>query len=67
MLKSIMKLHYDCPAKEDILVFLTGQEEIETCQEQLEERKKKLGSKIKELVIGTYYFNISPPLFHSAF
>ena len=36
----------------DVLVFLTGQEEIETCQELLEERKRKLGSKIKELMIG---------------
>ena len=34
------------------MVFLTGQEEIETCQELLEERKRKLGSKIKELMIG---------------
>ena len=35
VMKSIMKLHYDCPAKEDILAFLTGQEEIETAAQSL--------------------------------
>ena len=48
---TILQIHVTQPLG-DVLVFLTGQEEIETCQEQLEERKKKLGSKIKELMIG---------------
>ena len=42
----------------DILVFLTGQEEIETAQELLEEKKRKLGSKIKELMIVPIYANL---------
>ena len=42
----------------DILVFLTGQEEIETCQEILTDRTRKLGSKIKELVIVPIYANL---------
>ena len=35
----------------DILVFLTGQEEIETANEILAHRTKVLGSKIAELVL----------------
>jgi len=34
------------------------QEEIETCQELLTERTRKLGSKIKELVIVPIYANL---------
>ena len=40
------------------MVFLTGQEEIETAQELLEEKKRKLGSKIKELMIVPIYANL---------
>ena len=50
---TILQIHVTQPLG-DVLVFLTGQEEIETCQELLEERKRKLGSKIKELMIGNY-------------
>jgi pre-mRNA-splicing factor ATP-dependent RNA helicase DHX16 len=39
----------------DILIFLTGQEEIETANEMLLERTRRLGSKIKELVILPIY------------
>ena len=39
----------------DILVFLTGQEEIETCQELLQVRTRALGSKIPELIIAPIY------------
>jgi pre-mRNA-splicing factor ATP-dependent RNA helicase DHX16 len=35
----------------DILVFLTGQEEIETANEILAHRTKVLGSKIAELIL----------------
>lgn len=35
----------------DILVFLTGQEEIETANEILAHRTKMLGGKIAELVL----------------
>ena len=50
---TILQIHVTQPLG-DVLVFLTGQEEIETCQELLEERKRKLGSKIKELMIGNF-------------
>ena len=46
----------------DILVFLTGQEEIETAQEILIERSRKFGSKIKELLIVPIYANLPSDL-----
>ncbi|KAK3857227.1 hypothetical protein Pcinc_036510 [Petrolisthes cinctipes] len=42
----------------DILVFLTGQEEIEACQEMLTEHIKGLSSKIQELLILPFYANL---------
>lgn len=46
----------------DILVFLTGQDEIETVAENLSETARKLGSKIPELVICPIYANLPPEL-----
>ncbi|KAG5675858.1 hypothetical protein PVAND_005726 [Polypedilum vanderplanki] len=54
---SILQIHATQPLG-DILVFLTGQEEIETCQEILTDRVKRLGSKIKELLILPIYANL---------
>ena len=54
---TILQIHVTQPLG-DILIFLTGQEEIETCQELLTERTRKLGSKIKELVIVPIYANL---------
>jgi len=42
----------------DILVFLTGQEEIETAEECLKDRMRALGSKIAELIICPIYANL---------
>ena len=42
----------------DVLVFFTGQEEIEAAQEQLEEKSRKLGSKINELIVLPIYANL---------
>ena len=42
----------------DILVFLPGQEEIEQCQELLQDRQRKLGSRINELLIRPIYANL---------
>jgi pre-mRNA-splicing factor ATP-dependent RNA helicase DHX16 len=55
---SILQIHITQPLPGDILVFLTGQEEIETCCEILNFRTKGLGSKIKELVIAPIYSNL---------
>nr|XP_022327385.1 putative pre-mRNA-splicing factor ATP-dependent RNA helicase DHX16 [Crassostrea virginica] len=54
---SVLQIHVTQPSG-DILVFLTGQEEIETANEMLQERTKKLGSKIKELMILPIYANL---------
>lgn len=42
----------------DILVFLTGQEEIDLCKQSLEQRTRKLGKRIKELIILPIYANL---------
>ena len=54
---SVLQIHLTQP-EGDILVFLTGQEEIESCQEQLQDRIRKLGTKIRELVILPIYANL---------
>ncbi|KAI9738767.1 MAG: hypothetical protein M1834_008274 [Cirrosporium novae-zelandiae] len=46
----------------DILVFLTGQEEIEAAEQNLQETARKLGSKIKEMVICPIYANLPSEL-----
>lgn len=48
--------------KGDILVFLTGQDEIEMAAENLEETCRKLGKKIPEMVICPIYANLPPEL-----
>lgn len=42
----------------DILVFLPGQEEIESCHEILQERTRRLGTKLRELLILPVYANL---------
>lgn len=54
---SVLQIHATQPLG-DILVFLTGQEEIETCQEILTDRIRRLGSKVKELLILPVYANL---------
>ncbi|KAK9888360.1 hypothetical protein WA026_000614 [Henosepilachna vigintioctopunctata] len=54
---SVLQIHATQPLG-DILVFLTGQEEIETCQESLADRMRRLGSKVKELIILPVYANL---------
>ncbi|KAJ6504155.1 P-loop containing nucleoside triphosphate hydrolase protein [Mycena vitilis] len=44
--------------KGDILIFLTGQEEIETAQENIQETARILGSKIAELIVCPIYTNL---------
>ncbi|KAI4243457.1 MAG: hypothetical protein L6R40_003459 [Gallowayella cf. fulva] len=46
----------------DILVFLTGQEEIEAAEQNLQETARKLGSKAPELVICPIYANLPSEL-----
>jgi len=58
---TVLQIHVTQPLG-DILVFLTGQEEIETAQELLIERSRKFGSKIKELLIVPIYANLPSDL-----
>ncbi|CAG5102364.1 Similar to DHX16: Pre-mRNA-splicing factor ATP-dependent RNA helicase DHX16 (Homo sapiens) [Cotesia congregata] len=52
---SILQIHATQP-RGDILVFLTGQDDIETCQEILQERTMRL--KMSELIITPVYANL---------
>ncbi|KAJ8074805.1 hypothetical protein AAF712_003922 [Marasmius tenuissimus] len=54
---TVFQIHTTQP-KGDILVFLTGQEEIEACHENLQETARTLGNKIAELVICPIYANL---------
>ncbi|KAK9322840.1 P-loop containing nucleoside triphosphate hydrolase protein, partial [Lipomyces orientalis] len=44
----------------DILVFLTGQDEIETMQENIQDICYKLGNKIQEMIVCPIYANLPP-------
>ena len=46
----------------DILVFLTGQEEIEAAEMNLQETSRKLGSKVPEMIICPIYANLPSEL-----
>ncbi|RDA90785.1 hypothetical protein CP533_3615 [Ophiocordyceps camponoti-saundersi (nom. inval.)] len=46
----------------DILIFLTGQDEIEAAELEITETARKLGSRIKELVICPIYANLPSDL-----
>ena len=46
----------------DILVFLSGQEEIEACEELLNQRTKAMGSRIGEMMICPIYANLPTEL-----
>ncbi|XP_069775438.1 LOW QUALITY PROTEIN: pre-mRNA-splicing factor ATP-dependent RNA helicase DHX16 [Narcine bancroftii] len=54
---SVLQIHVTQPPG-DILVFLTGQEEIETTCEMLQDRCRRLGSKIAELLVLPIYANL---------
>jgi pre-mRNA-splicing factor ATP-dependent RNA helicase DHX16 len=59
---SVLQIHITQPLPGDILVFLTGQEEIETVQEALIERTRHMGSKIRELIVLPIYANLPSDL-----
>lgn len=55
---TIFQIHTSQPLPGDILVFLTGQEEIQTTKEKLEEISEMLGSKIPQMLITPIYANL---------
>jgi pre-mRNA-splicing factor ATP-dependent RNA helicase DHX16 len=58
---TILTIHVREPLG-DILVFFTGQEEIETAEEILKHRIRGLGTKIRELIICPIYANLPSEL-----
>ncbi|CDW55458.1 pre mRNA splicing factor ATP dependent [Trichuris trichiura] len=59
---SVLQIHVTQPLPGDILVFLTGQEEIDAVQEALAERCRRIGTKMKELVVVPIYANLPSDL-----
>jgi pre-mRNA-splicing factor ATP-dependent RNA helicase DHX16 len=51
---TVLQIHITQP-RGDVLVFLTGQEEIETAEEVLQQRIKGLGTRVGELIILPIY------------
>ncbi|KAF3787291.1 Pre-mRNA-splicing factor ATP-dependent RNA helicase [Nymphaea thermarum] len=58
---TVLQIHVTQSAG-DILVFLTGQEEIETAEEILKHRTRGLGTRIAELIICPIYANLPTDL-----
>ncbi|KAJ2232654.1 hypothetical protein GGF40_000367 [Coemansia sp. RSA 1286] len=58
---TVLQIHVSQP-KGDILVFLTGQDEIEQAQESLQHAMKALGSRVAELIICPIYANLPSEL-----
>ncbi|KAF5178175.1 RNA helicase, ATP-dependent DEAH box, partial [Thalictrum thalictroides] len=58
---TVLQIHVTQPPG-DILVFFTGQEEIETAEEILKHRTRGLGTKISELIICPIYANLPTEL-----
>ena len=58
---SVLQIHVTQP-RGDILVFLTGQEEIEQAEEMLNARLKGLGGKVGELLICPIYSSLPSDL-----
>ncbi|KAF2151165.1 P-loop containing nucleoside triphosphate hydrolase protein [Myriangium duriaei CBS 260.36] len=64
---TVFQIHLSQPLPGDILVFLTGQDEIEQAQESLEQTARKLGSSMKELMICPIYANLPTDLQNKIF
>lgn len=58
---TVLQIHTSQP-RGDVLVFLTGQEEIEMVEEMLKQRTKGLGSKLGELMIAPIYATLPSEL-----
>ncbi|KAJ1765222.1 hypothetical protein IW140_006463 [Coemansia sp. RSA 1813] len=58
---TVLQIHATQP-KGDILVFLTGQDEIEQAQESIMQAMRALGSRVPELVVCPIYANLPSDL-----
>jgi pre-mRNA-splicing factor ATP-dependent RNA helicase DHX16 len=59
---TVFQIHLSQPMPGDILVFLTGQDEIEQAEQSLQETARKLGSAAPELLICPIYANLPTDL-----
>ena len=59
---TVFQIHLSQPMPGDILVFLTGQDEIEQAEQSLQETAKKLGAAAPELMICPIYANLPTDL-----
>lgn len=59
---TVFQIHMKQELPGDILVFLTGQDEIETMEETLKDACDKLGDLIKPLHVAPIYANLPPAL-----
>ncbi|KKA30072.1 hypothetical protein TD95_005034 [Thielaviopsis punctulata] len=59
---TVFQIHSTQPLGGDILIFLTGQDEIEAAEQQITDTAKKLGSRIKELIVAPIYANLPTEL-----
>lgn len=57
-ISTIFQIHTSRPLPGDILVFLTGQEEIESARQKIEEIAGKLGSSIAPMILAPIYANL---------
>lgn len=57
-ISTVFQIHTSQPLPGDILVFLTGQEEIESAKEKIEEIASKIGPSIAPLVLAPIYANL---------
>ncbi|AQZ18192.1 PRP2 (YNR011C) [Zygosaccharomyces parabailii] len=57
-ISTVLQIHTKEPLPGDILVFLTGQEEIESIKEKMEQITEKMGSTIAPLIITPIYANL---------
>jgi pre-mRNA-splicing factor ATP-dependent RNA helicase DHX16 len=58
---TLFQIHISQPSG-DVLIFLTGKEEIEAAEERISDIQKKLGSKLRELIICPIYANLPTDL-----
>lgn len=61
MISTVFQIH-TTQGRGDILVFLTGQDEIDSAEQQIGDIARKLGSRIKELIICPIYANLPSDL-----
>lgn len=59
---TVFQIHLSQPMPGDILVFLTGQDEIEQAEQSLQDTARKLGSAAPELMICPIYANLPTDL-----